>query len=252
MQTQKLLQHRGVAYLSLVCTFLLFVHWVIPNEKRAVSLSTFDSYFKGYTEIYKMVSIAEINEALAASTDKKIILNIYPVKLSPDIRENDFALRIFFLDGSGTKQLLAKEINSSLFKIQSTYYIDFLKRKNISVSKIPNGYYVEIDEKFIENIDAVSLKVTVEKSQMEYYRLAGNIPSQMDSTKKSTEIIATNNSDSTICKCPPECCHFVIRSSDSTGKCPPECAKLFFSTTVQNVIHRVYKKNLHYVKNKTN
>ena len=64
---------------------------------------------------------------------------------------------------------------------------------------------------------------------------------KIDSTKK--ELV--QYSDST-CKCPPECCHLSIILKDSTGKCPPECPKItmLFSNTMEDLIYRVYKKNL--------
>jgi len=181
--------------------------------------------------ICKLVTSEDIKNALAKSN--KIILNIYPVKLSDDPNQKDFDLRFIFQDGSEKKKVMDSTVNVKLLETQTDWYIGYLKNKDIPMNKIPAGYFLEIDPRSLNNSAGLSFCARPGEENMEYYLLS-----------EKSEKEAGNPNDTT-CKCPPVCCKFKIMSIDTTAKCPPDCPvpPLMYETMVKSLIEKKYKSN---------
>jgi len=198
----------------------------MPGKENTVSvLNTID-------KVCKMIKAQEIKGAIAKSKNKKIILNIYPVKLSNNPAKKDFDLKIFFQDAAGNYKNIGAKINYKLFETQSGWYVSFLKDKNVLQNKIPFGYFLEADSAFIQSKIGVSFCLVPGEENMEYFLLAAK-PDSKDGQKIAAK-------DST-CKCPPDCCKYLLIKSDSTGKCPPDC--LGIPLLLEPIVKIVIAKN---------
>lgn len=177
--------------------------------------------------ICKTLNSQAIRNAILKSKSKKIVLNIYPVKLSDDSNEKKFDLNFIFQDGWAKNKKIGPKPNYKLFQAQSNWYIRFLKNKNVAPGKIPHGYFLTIDTAFLNNAAGISFCINPGKDQnMNYYVVSSQQIQLPDS----------------IGKCPPDCPKNTVLRYDSTGKCPPECPSLFYSTTVKSLIDKNFGK----------
>jgi len=179
----------------------------------------------------KMIKSSEIRSAISKSKTKKVILNIYPVKLSNSPRQEDFDLKMVFLDAVDHKSI--NKVDEKLLKSQSDWYVSFLKSNGVPRNKVPFGYYIPIDSGFLKHSVGVSICVALGQVRAQYYLLTDK--------PGTTKISAMGDST---CKCPPDCCQYYLLLSDSTGKCPPECGGfLLYQTTIQSIIEKKYKND---------
>lgn len=186
-----------------------------------------------------MINAKEIKDALASSKSKKIILNIYPVKLSKDVTRQDFDLAIYFQEAGLAKKTLGNPINLKSFTTQASWYIYYLKSKNIAKEGIPYGYYLEITPALLENTVGLKIGVLAEQFQLSYCALKG------DPTKKTALVNKPlNNHQNTL----PDCCSqpqiFDLLPDSSGGKCPP-ClnltSKLLLEGEMEAIVNDIYK-----------
>ena len=236
MQPKNLLQCTTVASLLLLSVWCLLVSNTLPEkEAKTLKKSTFTQMVEDI-RIFKIVKTKEITAALAKSKDKKIILNIYPVKLSADMNKTDFDLKVAFQDAGQANKNLGTKVNSSNFKTQSKWYVSYLKSKEVLGDNIPYGYFIEIDPLLVKKTSGINICIIPEKSALEYCLLPANvIPTDKQTVK--------NDSND---KCPPICClkmQAQIIKADSIGKCPPDCRKLnlLYEGTMKKLISSEFK-----------
>jgi hypothetical protein len=231
MQPKNLLQCTAIASFLLLSAWCILVSNTLPGkDTEAIKKPTFTQIVEDI-KIFKIVKTKEISAALAKSKDKKIILNIYPVKLSADMNKTDFDLKVAFQDAGQTNKNLGTKVNSSNFKTQSKWYVSFLKSKEVLGDNIPYGYFIEIDPSLIKKTSGINICIIPEKSALEYCLLPTNV------TPTDKQTIKNDSND----KCPPICClqlQAQIIRSDSIGKCPPDCKKLnlLYENTMKKVI----------------
>lgn len=181
---------------------------------------------KDNSTVCKTINSQEIRNVILKSKSQKIILNIYPVKLSNVGDENQFDLNFIYQDVSEKNKKIGPRPDYKLFQTQSNWYIRFLKDKNVSRNNIPHGYFLTIDTAFLSNTTGISFCINPGKDQtMNYYVVSLQEIKQPDSTGK----------------CPPDCYRNVITRYDSTGKCPPDCPSLLYSTTVKSLIEKNFR-----------
>lgn len=187
--------------------------------------------------VFKIVTKKEITTALNQSSGKKVLLNIYPVKLSADMAKEDFALRIAFQDAGASHQKMGGDFNSKLFKIQSAWYVQYLKQHALAADQIPYGYFIELDQAMINQTNGINIAVLPEQSKMEYCLL----PPSFEPAAPLSNPADPNPANS----CPPNCCS-AFRANliqiDSIGKCPPDCKKfkLLLEPTMKKVISKQF------------
>jgi hypothetical protein len=231
MRTKNFLQWTVVAGFILLSGWLFSTGCISSGKNYTTNNRNGANTPTAENKVWKIVKASDIKKAVSKSEAKKIILNVYPVKLSKDPGKNDFDLMIFFQDATGLINLGSK-INNKTFVSQSTWYVSYLKSKNIPLNKIPYGYHIKIDSAFFHDFADFDICVIPEKAQIEYCLLPG--------TKNAAPL---SKPDSTG-KCPPDCCNlFDPLKIDSTGKCPPDCLpySLLLEKTMKGVIVEVYK-----------
>lgn len=237
MRSRNFLQWPVITGFTLLSAWFFLASGISPGKNSIADRRNGAEHPNGDNKICKIVKAEDIKKALVKSKSKKIILNIYPVKLSNNSKKKDFDLMIFFQDDGELERNLGNKINSKTFETQSAWYVGFLKGKNIPVNNIPFGYYIEITSAFIQDAGGLSICVLPEKAQMEHCLLPGG--------KKFPGPPQAKGGDSTG-KCPPDCCstlNLVMSMSDSTGKCPPMCRiySLLLEKTMKAVIAKEYK-----------
>jgi hypothetical protein len=164
------------------------------------------------SKVCKTVLISEIEQALAKSTSKKIIMSIYPLKASQDPKKKDYSFSIKFADTAAQIMYAGKQMSNKQFNQQSYNYIKSLKESNIPKHLVPIGYYIEMNQENIKaNLD-LCMNVT-NRTQVSF-------------ESKSGFQIMRASADS--CKCPPEC----------------PCMPTLFTeaSSVQKIIKNVYAK----------
>jgi hypothetical protein len=226
MRTNNSLPWRVIACLAILTGYFFSVSCTsvgknqITTESHAVAIGE-----KG-NNIRKTVKAADIKNALGKSTGEKIILNIYPVKRSNSPKKNDFDAMILFQDASDLDKNLGKDVSSKIFETQSASYVSFLKERKIPKTKIPFGYYIEINPAFMKNAGDLLICIDPEQALMKYC---------VQPEEKKSDPARTKDEN---------CCSFSFRQpGDTIGKCPP-CfiEKLWFQKPMQSVIERVYGK----------
>ncbi len=234
MQNSNLLQKVTVAGLITVSGWFFLTGSVLPGNHRVPAIKNGANVFYGNDNVYKMVSVKEINKMLASSKLKKVTMSIYPVKLSGNVNTKDFALRILFQDAGNQNKILGANINSQAFKKQTKWYVQYLKANNVPVNKIPYGYYIPIDKNFLKNAVAISVMFVPDLLQMSYDLLG-----QQTLPGAPTEARLSYDS----CKCPPDCCGLESLVIDSPYKCPPICYTngLPYQVNVKSIIAKAYK-----------
>ncbi len=154
--------------------------------------------FKSEHKIYGAIKVGRLHKAIAKTKNKKVIIDIYPIKRSNNIHIDDFGLQNFFQDTQGSKVDIGERIDLNTFTRQSTNYINFLKREHIISSDIPNGYYIEIDADRIKNIDEIGFYLSVEKSHMDCYFLSKKVNQLQVNGAKQKRTLRLNGKMSTV------------------------------------------------------
>jgi hypothetical protein len=221
MRTSNLLQKTAVI------TFATLAEWLLLTKCTSATANKDNIIEDGY-KTCKLIKAAEIKAAIVKSKSKKVILNVYPVKLSSNPAKKDFDFKIAYQDAIDYGKGINNKIDDKLFEMQSGWYVNFLKTKSVPRNKIPFGYFIHLDSSFLKNNVGISVCLVPGKENMNYFLLS----------EKSSG--GTTKKDST-CKCPPDCCKYYILASDSTGKCPPECGGfLIYHTTIESIIEKKY------------
>lgn len=210
-------------FASLFAWIIIFTHCTSVTANK-------DNFIKEDDKTCKLIKASEINAALAKSKSKKIILNIYPVKLSNNLQKRDFDLKISFHDAAEPTKSINEKSNEKLFKTQSDWYVGYLKNRNVPKNKVPVGYFMQIDSSFLKTSVGLSFCHTAGQDNVNYFLL----------TDKPDKDDASAKKDST-CKCPPDCCKYYVLATDSTGKCPPECGEyLLYRPFIESIIQKKY------------
>ena len=240
MQTNEKLPARSIfASIAMIIGCIFLFSSMLPQKKFASVIKAAATFSAEGKKIYRVINAKEIKDALVNSKNKKIILNIYPVKLSKDITKQDFDLVIYFQEPSPAKKSIGNPINLKSFKTQASWYIYYLKSKNIAKENIPYGYYLEITPALLENLVGLKIGVLAEQFQLSYCALKEDPNNKTAPVKKPL-----NNHQNTL----PDCCSqpqiFDLLPDSSGGKCPP-ClnltSKLLLEGEMQAIIDDVYK-----------
>ena len=181
-------------------------------------------------KVYKNVTAKEISDALAKSKTNKVILNIYPVKLSDDPQKNDFDIALVYQDASDPGINLGSIVDIKTFENKSANFVNYLKTKKTPQDKVAWGYYIELDSTSVQESKGLSISVLAEKNQVAWCNI------------RYTK--TTVPTDTAIGKCPPQCCTSYTTFSDSTiGRCPPMCpaGELYMGKIMKMVIIKVYR-----------
>ena len=220
-----------------IASFMILSGWLLfANCTNVSGSNVFKEKGSGYdANKYKactLIKSKDIKAAINKSKAKKVILNIYAVKLSNNSTKKDFDLRVVYQDAADRSKSINSKTDKKLLEVQSGWYAGFLKENNVPAGKIPFGYYIEIDTTFLKN--SMGLNICLVPGQdVVYYQLLSS------KTGESGENSAEEDST---CKCPPDCCQYNILASDSTGKCPPDCTEyLLYKTIVKSAIDKKYR-----------
>lgn len=225
MKTKTLLRTSLIVIAILSCYGLLSFHKGNTPQKPGSGYG----FFKG-KKVQIRVWTKEINKAISKSTGKKILLNIYPVKLSSDMSKNDITLKVFFQDAGAPYESLGPVYKSGELKKQLAWYIQYLKKKKMIAKDIPSGYFKVIDKEFTDGTSAFLFYLTVENGIISYCSssdpsaASAEGPDAKDDDKKEPD-----------CKCEDNKLECTVERAflDSTGKCPPECPSAYMLYTGQ-------------------
>lgn len=167
-------------------------------------------------QICAQVDISAVKNAIALSSQKQVIMNIYPVKHSADMKKNDFGLAIFFQDALKNGSNLGNQVNEELFKKEYANYMGFLKGKNISPDEVTLGYQVGLDSSVAKQMQVPLCIATVPGSGKD----GKGIQSQY------LDLLPKVLSDS--CRCPPDC----------------PCTPMLWEDQAREVIYSIYHKEI--------
>lgn len=201
-------------------------------------------HYKG-KKVKVKVDAKEIRKAITRSVSKKVMLNLYPVKLSSDMSKNDITLKVFFQDAEAPYKAISPAYNTKEIKKQFGWYARYLKKKKVIGKNIPSGYFITIDNEFMNGTNAVVFTLAAEEGEVGYCKEpdtpASSLPDADDKKDDKKE---------PDCDCLPEeekvLCLLEAARYDSTGKCPPECPAAYMLYTPQmksaiNATFRIYK-----------
>jgi hypothetical protein len=223
MRTKKFLQWPVIAGLAILSGVFFIVSCTSTGKNQVSSDNNAENLTdKSNNNIKKTVKAADIQNALVKSKSKKIVLNIYPVKLSNSPKKNDFDLLILFQDAGEVNKNLGKDVSSKIFETQSASYVSFLKDKKLPRSKIPFGYYIEINSALMKDARDVKICIDPDQALMKYC---------LQPEDKKPEPAKEE-----------DCCITAIRQyGDSIGKCPP-CLIIYKSLLLQKPMEGVIEK----------
>lgn len=179
--------------------------------------------------VWKFVTQKELNASLAQSPDKKLLLNIYPVKRSLNSAKQDFDLSVFFQDAAVPEKNLGGKMDYKTFEEQSTWYINFLRSKKVDRKDIPLGYFIQIDGSTIgDNIAGINMCWWPQAKTVQYYFL-------------SAPGGGTKLRD-TVPKCPPDCLYVeILRKGIATARFSPSGKfELLWEKNVKAIIDNSY------------
>lgn len=147
--------------------------------------------FRGDFNTWRQVPARSLQQAIARSKEKRVILNLHPVKYSNDPARDDFGLVYFFQDPAQREKNVS-EYDSS-FLVQAGWYIEFMRNRRVSMKDIPLGFPFEVDSSIAGNRSGLNFFFSLKEQSLKFFLLDGDF--------------------------------FQRNSSDSGGKCPPDCVK---------------------------
>ncbi len=232
MRTSNLIKKAAVVSLLILSGLFFSKCYNVLSGEKSVSGNT--QPVTNFTDkICKLIKTDELRKAFSNSKGNKLILNIYPVKLSKSSGAKDFDLKFFFQDGLQQNEKIDQTGNMKLFEAQSEWYISFLKNNNVPMNKVRPGYFIEIDKTFLVNTTGLSVCLEPGKENLQYFLLSEKSEKDFKAAKDTT------------CRCPPVCCDFTVVMSDTTGRCPPICPTnpLLYESILKSIIVKKYKSN---------
>src|SRR4030095_11459268 len=108
--------------------FATLAGWLLLTKCTSATANKDNIIEDGY-KTCKLIKAAEIKAAIVKSKSKKVILNVYPVKLSSNPAKKDFDFKIAYQDAIDYGKGINNKIDDKLFEMQSGWYVNFLKTK---------------------------------------------------------------------------------------------------------------------------
>ena len=215
-----------------VAGFIALAGWILLTSSGFPNAGVLEK--KSDIKFGKAISASQLLAAIKKSTHKKIVINIYPVKLSDNVYKNDFKIMIVLQDAVAHGKNLGDSLDEVAFKKEATSYIKYLKGKGILKSGIPYGYYIEATPLFLKNISSLFIEISMngKNQNADFCKIADQL-----SRKKGSDDEAGVGSD------PSSCMNEVTYRLDSSGKCPP-CLLLFdmaYQLEMKQIIKNTYK-----------
>lgn len=176
----------------------------------------------------KALSASKIRAALEKSTGKKIIINIYPVKLSDSANKNDFDQVFILQDAVVNGKNLGDSIDEAIFTQQATWYFNDLKRRGFTKGSVSAGYFIQVDSGFARTIKSLFAECSIGET---------TVKADYCTTAEDTDAPVVDSPNPQKPPAPNSCDNPLFNWRDSTGKCPP--CLLAESLLLQGVIEKI-------------
>lgn|GEM_PF-1313848 len=113
--------------------------------------------------ICKVIYLTDLRKSIAASKKGSVILGIYPLKRSANMKKKDFDLALVVLDTLKVPDIQGKGKGKAQapFLKEYNWYRSYLKNKNIPEASIPIGYYLEANVQTLNKENYLKLCIAV-------------------------------------------------------------------------------------------
>jgi hypothetical protein len=109
-----------------------------------------------------------VEEKIQNGSLKKLLLDIYPLKYTPDQSDEKFDLVVFYRDSNGKLLNVSKSISDATFEKEASFYINYLKNKKVPKSKVPWGYQLSLNSNTKHQDKILSICFSVRDQSISY------------------------------------------------------------------------------------
>lgn len=180
------------------------------------SFSEVSASVKGISKTEKInhkISLAKVRSVCERLNGPYVLLEMYPIKHSPDETKKDFDVVVFYRDMHGPYLNKEEWMKAGEFRQKAGNYFSYLKKRKIDISQVPLGYETYISAKEFCKLTLLESSIYPNTMKMVMRSDTCRIPPGCNMNQVQTMSLTTSTPTYDSCRIPPGCAAPLLNNS---------------------------------------